>query len=78
MGSTLELGIASAAMLHLAAVVPEIASEYYPADILGPNYHETDLLKQPLTLGPEFAVVPDGPGLGVELDEEKLKRWREV
>jgi len=78
MGSNLELGIASAAMLHLAAAVPEIASEYYPADILGPNYHETDLLKQPLTLGPEFAVVPDGPGLGVELDEEKLKRWREV
>jgi muconate cycloisomerase len=77
MGSNLELGIGSAAMLHLAAAVPEIASELYPADIIGPNYHETDLLKIPLTLGPEFAVVPDGAGLGVELDDEELERWRD-
>jgi muconate cycloisomerase len=68
MGSNLELGIASAAMLHLAAACKDIASEKYPADILGPNYHDTDLLKSPLTLGPEFALVPDAPGLGVELN----------
>ena len=75
-GSNLELGIASAAMLHLAAATPAIDSETYPADILGPNYHETDLLREPLTLGPECARVPDGPGLGVELDEDQLERFR--
>lgn len=75
-GSNLELGVASAAMLHLAAATPAIDSARYPADILGPNYHEADLLREPLTLGPEAAVVPDGPGLGVELDEAQLERFR--
>jgi L-alanine-DL-glutamate epimerase-like enolase superfamily enzyme len=75
-GSNLELGIGSAAMLHLAAAVPSIRSETYPADILGPHYHEADLLAQPLSLEPQGALVPDGPGLGVELDEAQLTQFR--
>ncbi|HEY8505266.1 MAG TPA: enolase C-terminal domain-like protein [Gemmataceae bacterium] len=77
MGSNLELGVATAAMLHLAAAAPEIDCETYPADILGPLYHEFDVLKEPLRLGPEAAVVPEGPGLGVELDEKVLEKCRE-
>ena len=76
-GSNLELGIGTAAMLHLAAAVPNIDCETYPADIIGPLYHEADLLKTPLQLGPEYAVVPEGPGLGVEIDEKQIERWRE-
>ena len=76
-GSNLELGIGSAAMLHAAAAMPTIDSETYPADIIGPLYHEADLLRSPLTLGPEVARVPDGPGLGVELAEEQLAYWRD-
>ncbi|MBI1323538.1 mandelate racemase/muconate lactonizing protein [bacterium] len=75
-GSNLELGIASAAMLHLACSTPGIDSFSYPADILGPHYHETDLLVEPLHLGPDLAMVPDKPGLGVELDEKLLARFR--
>jgi L-alanine-DL-glutamate epimerase-like enolase superfamily enzyme len=75
-GSNLELGIGSAAMLQLACAVPAIDSETYPADILGPHYHEADLLITPLALNPDGARIPDGPGLGVELDEEQLKRFR--
>jgi L-alanine-DL-glutamate epimerase-like enolase superfamily enzyme len=75
-GSNLELGIGSAAMLHLACAIPAIDSVTYPADILGPHYHETDLLTRPLSLNPDGALVPDGPGLGVELDEEQLSRFR--
>ena len=75
-GSNLELGIGSAAMLHLACALAGIDSETYPADILGPHYHESDLLTQPLALGPEGAQVPDGPGLGVELDEAALAKYR--
>ena len=74
-GSNLELGIGTAAMLHVAAAMPTIDSETYPADLIGPLYHEADLLKTSLTLGPEVARVPDGPGLGVELDEEQLAHW---
>lgn len=75
-GSNLELGIASAAMLHLAAAVPNIQSETYPADILGPHYHESDLLATPLDLAFSGARVPEGPGLGVELDEDLLAKFR--
>lgn len=75
-GSNLELGIGSAAMLHLAAATAAIDSKTYPADILGPNYHESDLLQKSLELRPDGARVPDAPGLGVALDEELLKRFR--
>ncbi|MFO0908227.1 MAG: enolase C-terminal domain-like protein [Isosphaeraceae bacterium] len=76
MGSNLELGIGSAAMLHVAAALPEIESETYPADILGPHYHESDLLAEPLDLDFRGARVPETPGLGVTLDERALARFR--
>lgn len=77
LGSNLELGVGTAAMLHVAACLPDIASESYPADAIGPLYHEADLLTEPLELGPVAAKVPAGPGLGVELDEEQVRRWRQ-
>ena len=77
MGSNLELGIGTAAMLHLGAALPTIASERYPGDFIGPLYHEADMLKTPLTLGPAAALVPEGPGLGVELDELQLEKYRD-
>jgi muconate cycloisomerase len=75
-GSNLELGIGTAAMLHCAAAFPEIDTDTFPADTIGPLYHEADLITRPLELGPPYAKVPTGPGLGVELDEAQLKRWR--
>ena len=54
-----------------------VHSETYPADIIGTLYHEADLLRTPLLLGPEVARVPEGPGLGVELDEEQLSYWKD-
>ncbi|WP_010583563.1 mandelate racemase/muconate lactonizing enzyme family protein [Schlesneria paludicola] len=75
-GSNLELGIGTAAMLHVAAALPTIDSERYPADLVGPIYHEADLLTEPLQLGPPAAKCPMGPGLGVSLDEQQLKKWR--
>ncbi len=78
MGSNLELGIATAAMLHIGIAEPAIDSERYPGDILGPLYHQADLLTEPLALGPAAARVPERPGLGVELDEEQLDRYRDA
>lgn len=77
MGSNLELGIGTAAMLHLGAALPSIASEQYPGDFIGPLYHEADMLMEPLTLGPAAALVPEGPGLGVELDPQQLETYRD-
>jgi muconate cycloisomerase len=76
-GSNLELGIGTAAMLHVAVAEAGIDSTTYPADLIGPLYHDVDLTTPGLTLGPEVAHVPDGPGLGVCLDEEQLARYRQ-
>jgi muconate cycloisomerase len=78
MGSNLELGIATAAMLHIGIAEPAIDSERYPGDFLGPLYHQADLITEPLALGPTTARVPEGPGLGVELDEDQLARYRDT
>lgn len=77
MGSNLELGIATAAMLHVGIAVRAIDSETYPGDFIGPLYHQADMLTTPLELGPVAARVPDGPGLGVELDLEQLEQYRD-
>lgn len=75
-GSNLELGIGTAAMLHVAAAFPEVDTDAFPADTIGPFYHEADLITDPLKLGPPAAQVPEGPGLGVQLDDAQVKRWR--
>ena len=76
MGSNLELGVATAAMLHLGVAAPAIDSETYPGDFIGPLYHEADMITEALALGPVAASVPAGPGLGVELDEQQIERYR--
>ena len=74
-GSNLELGIGTAAMLHVGAAFDVIDSNSYPGDFIGPLYHESDLLSAPLSLGPAIASIPDSPGLGVQLCSESLNRY---
>src|SRR6185312_15562130 len=71
-GSNLELGVASAAMIHLAMATSGIGAEEFPCDILGPFFYEDDLLVEPLPIAAGSARPLDKPGLGVELDEEKV------
>jgi muconate cycloisomerase len=75
-GSNLELGIASAAMAHLAAATTGIGAEEFPCDILGPLAYEHDLLQESLDVRDGTVAVPEKPGLGVEIDEEMLARYR--
>jgi len=75
-GSNLELGVASAAMAHLAAATTGVGAEEFPCDILGPLGYDHDLLAEPLEFRDGSIRVPSGPGLGVELDEEMLARFR--
>jgi muconate cycloisomerase len=75
-GSNLELGIASAAMTHLATASVGIGAEEFPCDILGPLAYEHDLLAEPIEFRDGAVRVPTGPGLGVELDEAMLARYR--
>jgi muconate cycloisomerase len=75
-GSNLELGVASAAMAHLATATPGVGAEEFPCDILGPLGYADDLLVEPLEVCNGAVRAPDKPGLGVELDEVKLARYR--
>ncbi len=75
-GSNLELGIASAAMAHLALSTSAIAAERYPCDILTPFYYEDDVLVERLPISAGRAAVFERPGLGVEVDWTKVARWR--
>ncbi|HVM19989.1 MAG TPA: enolase C-terminal domain-like protein [Egibacteraceae bacterium] len=70
-----ELGIQLATMLHLGAVLPNLT---FAADA---HYHHlTDdvIAGGKLTYADGAIAVPTGPGLGVELDRDKLRRYAEL
>jgi L-alanine-DL-glutamate epimerase-like enolase superfamily enzyme len=75
-GSNLELGIASAAMIHLGMATPAIAAEAFPCDILSQFYYENDIIAEPLLVTAGTARPHERPGLGVELDEAMIARYR--
>ncbi len=75
MHSGAEFGVSQAAMLHLAAALPNLT--------LAPDshyHHLTDdiLLGGKLEYHNGKMKVPAGPGLGVELDRDKLARYHEL
>jgi len=83
-GGSIEMGIGNAANLHLGAAVPiaELASVVpatRPAEASGEEiasvYYEDDIVAAPFTYEDGAVLVPDGPGLGVEVDEEKLEKY---
>ena len=76
MQSHLIFGVASAAMIHLAMATPAIGAEEFPCDIIGPFYYEEDLLVEALPITGGAARPFERPGLGVELDEAKLARYK--
>jgi len=67
-----ESGIAAAALLHLAAAVPSIEWGVSPTS----HNLEDDLLVSPLLIANGLAQVPRGPGLGIEVREKDLARYR--
>jgi L-alanine-DL-glutamate epimerase-like enolase superfamily enzyme len=75
-GSNLELGIGSAAMTHLGLATSGIHAENFPCDIIGPFYYEDDIVKEPLPIIAGQARANGKPGLGVELDENKIEKYR--
>ncbi|HEX2036873.1 MAG TPA: enolase C-terminal domain-like protein [Chloroflexota bacterium] len=75
-GSNLELGVASAAMIHLAIATPGIGAEAFPCDILSQFFYEGEILAEPLPIKPGQARPFERPGLGVELDEASVERYR--
>jgi muconate cycloisomerase len=75
-GSNLELGVGSAAMIHFGMSAPGIDADAYPCDIIGPLFYEDDVLAEPLRITGGSAQAHDRPGLGVELDNERIEIYR--
>ncbi len=62
--------ISTAACVQLDACIPNFALQEYTGESEPPK---SELLKNPLELKDGYITVPDGPGLGVEINEEALK-----
>lgn len=71
-GSNVEWDIASAAMCHIAAALPNIAVERYATDIIGPYFHTRHARHPPWCLASGQVAVPAGAGLGISLDPVQL------
>ena len=72
-GSEVDLGISEAMGLHIAAASVNCT---IPSDIFGELVREDDLIASPIRFENGAAIVPQGNGLGVELDREKLKKYK--
>ena len=70
-----ELGIQLATMLHLGAVLPNLG---YAADAHYHHLADDLIVGGPMRYEGGAIRVPDTPGLGVELDREKLRRYHEL
>ncbi len=75
MHSSAELGVGWAAMIHVASAMPHLK---LAVDCM--NLHLADDIIVGGKIMPKNGVVqpPDGPGLGIEIDEEKLKIYNEL
>jgi muconate cycloisomerase len=63
-------------MIHVALGTAGIDADNYPCDIIGPLFYEDDILSEPLKLSGGLARPCNGYGIGVELDMEKVEKYR--
>ncbi|MEZ4731631.1 MAG: enolase C-terminal domain-like protein [Caldilineaceae bacterium] len=70
LGTTQELNLGTAAVAHLAAAARVLD---YPGDSTGPHLYTNDVVKEPLRYEQSHLLVPETPGMGVEIDEAKLQ-----
>ncbi|HZD78957.1 MAG TPA: enolase C-terminal domain-like protein [Actinomycetota bacterium] len=82
-GGSIEMGIGNAANLQLGAatpiaVLPSVCPVSSPKEA-GPgiagNYYTDDVIAEPLRFERGALLVPEGPGLGIEVDEEKVRAY---
>jgi muconate cycloisomerase len=72
-GCFLESSIGTAANLQLGAALGDLT---WGSEWIGPAWLSDDLVVEPVRYEQFEARVPNGPGLGVELDRDKLAHYR--
>lgn len=69
-GTMLEGGIGTAATAHVCATFSELA---WGTELFGPLLLTQEVLREPLVYRDFMLQVPTGPGLGVEIDTDRLR-----
>lgn len=72
-GTFLESSVGTAAGLQLAVVLPDLSMG---GEVVRPMLLATDIVAKPIAYRNGAAQTPDGPGLGVTVDEDCLREFR--
>jgi muconate cycloisomerase len=72
-GTMLEAGIGTIASAHLFATFPQLA---WGTELFGPLLLTEEILTEPLAYGDFALTVPNQPGLGIELDHDRINFFR--
>lgn len=68
-GTTQELSVGVAAQATFGCITPNLD---FPGDCTGGMLYESDVVKNPIRYEKGHVLLPDGPGLGMELDDDKI------
>lgn len=68
-GSVVEMGLATAMGLHLAAALPRLS---YPSYLMGPLKYREQITEEQVEVVNGHIAIPQGPGLGVTVNEQEL------
>jgi muconate cycloisomerase len=71
-GTMLEGAVGTIASAHLFASIPNLQ---WGTELFGPLLITEEILVKPLDYSDFELTVPDGPGLGIELDKDRIKRF---
>ncbi len=65
--------VSTAACIQLAACIPNFALQEYPSAERKP--YLTEIIKSTVKLGKGFLIIPDSPGIGVELADDAQEKY---
>lgn len=71
-GCMIETSLGTAAYLHLALAAAPVT---WGCELFGPLLLQGDVAREPVRYADGAILALDGPGLGVEVDEARLKEW---
>ncbi len=67
----METSIGTSAAAHVFGTLPDLAG----SDIIGPIMLADDIVTQPLTVENGAVLITHRPGLGGDLDEDKVRHY---
>lgn len=72
-GSTLESSVGTAASVQLYCTIPNLTAG---CELFGPLWLADDIVQESIEIRGGQVWLPEGPGLGVRLDEDKVRHYR--